>query len=158
MRYILFISILATTISLTTNCNKATNHYSGQVIQIDYSNISTIEDSSWIKVDDWKFMHFRSLKIGKKNEYSLPASYTVIDSAGNRAMGTEINSRGMGLYIARNLNDINKNKLKETESKYRIINPNLISVRGIIKIAKQDSSSVSIEVPENYPAKIKVLK
>jgi len=158
MKKLFSLSIVLTIAFLITNCSKPTKKFNGKVIQIDYSNVEAIKDSSWIKVDGWKFMHFRSVKIGKQNEYSLPASYAILNDEDERPVGTDINSYGMGLYIARNLNDINKTKLKDNSPKFRIINPRLISVKGIIKIAKTDSSSFSIEVPTNYPAKIKAFK
>lgn len=156
-RVIPFLFLLGISFAII-GCTPKTKTFSGKVIQIDYSNINTIKDRSWIKIDSWKFTHFRSMKMSKQKEYSLPTTTIVVDSTEERTLKTSITSRSIGLYIERNLDDINQNKLDNNSPKYRIINPTLIPTRGIIQIAKTDSSQISVEVSRKYPAKIKVLK
>ncbi len=149
--------LFVTLLIMISGCKQSTNTYSGRIIQIDYSNIETIRDSSWIKVDNWKFTHFQSLKAGQQNKYSLPTTKTVFDSTDQKVFSTDINSNSIGMYIARNLDEINRSHLKNQKDKFRIINPPLISLRGILKLAKADSSELTVEVPKGYPAKIDIL-
>lgn len=145
---------------LVIGCNSDVRHYEGKVIELDFNNVENIKAGTWMKIDDWKFTHVRSMEEGVNTDLSLPTDYVVIDSSETqqRAFGSPLNPKNIGLHIGRNLRDINSNRLPEDAPKYTIPNPGLLAVIGVLRVAKTDSSSFTVITPEDYPIHIRVLE
>lgn len=148
--YLIFIITLS-------SCDQ-TKQYTGKVIEFDFNNVENISPDLWMEIDEWRFEHVASLEEGVNTEFPLPTDYIIVDdSREDRDFGTPLEPRSVGTHMARNLREINTERLSEDSSKYTIINPGLIAVAGILKLAKVDSSEITVKVPKSYPIAIRVL-
>ena len=153
----LIVALLSTLFFIA--CTEDTKKVEGNIIEMDFSNIEDISQGSWVKIDQWKFTHVRSIKEGVKTSLALPSTYILVDSLETgKKVGTPIASRAIGLHLASNLVKINNEKLPIDSPKYEVINPGLISVAGILKFKKTDSSKITVESPQDYPVSIKVVE
>lgn len=154
-----FLAIICTFI-LFLSCSSKEKQYEGRVFELNFNNVDNIQSGTWIKIDDWKLTHVRSMKRGVNEDFTLPTNYVVVDSSETeqRAFGSSINPKNIGLHIGRNLKNINLNRLPEDAPKYTIPNPGLLAAVGVLRLAKTDSSSFKITVPKYYPIRIRVLE
>ncbi|MEX0660907.1 MAG: hypothetical protein WEA58_06555 [Balneolaceae bacterium] len=134
--------------------------YEGKLFEFDFNSVENIQSGTWIKIDDWKLTHVRTMEEGVNTDLSLPTNYVVIDSSETqqRAYGSPLNPKNIGLHLGRNLRDINSNRLPKDAPRYSIPNPGLLAAAGILRLTKTDSSSFTITVPEDYPIDIRVLE
>ncbi len=153
------ITLLIAVTLIDAGCTPDTRRIEGTVIKLDFNRIDDVTKSDWIKIDRWKFDHVRTMQEGMEGTLTLPSTYLVVDSmeTTGRKVGTPIENRSIGLRLAQHFNSINRNELSEDEPKYKVINPPLISVQGIMKFMKSDSSSITVVVPRDYPVYIEAL-
>lgn len=136
---------------------RETKTFSGKTIQMDYEYIKGIEDGSWIKIDGQKFIHYGSLEEASKNKYALPASRVVIDTTMDKNRAISINGRTIVRYLSSYILQVNKAQKDSTAPEYKIVDPQLVNLKGRLKISKSDSSLIHVEIPKNYPARISVV-
>jgi len=137
---------------LWSNCKRNYKIVRGKVIEIDYRNVQNLKDSSWIKIDNYKFIHFRTLKNAHQNKYPLFTTTMVKQASSKHPFF--VSSRTSARFLAKYLQEI-KDK---SGNRYHLIDSYLVSTKGIIKFTKMDSSLINVIVPEYYPATIKRIK
>lgn len=142
-------------VGLMACANEETKNIKGKIISFDYAEVDNIPDSSWVKIDNRKFLHMASIKDARDVKYSLPASSIYMDTLRSPI---SMHGRSMGNYLARYLNHINKTKTDSTSPDYKVIDPYLIDIKGILKIMKTDSSLINVTVPKDYPVEITTLR
>ncbi len=158
-KYLSISVALCCSLILMTACQKNdTKQYRGKVLEIDFNNVEKIKPGTWIKIDEWKFTHVRSMQEGAGTDLALPSDYIVIDSmeTQSRAYGTSMNPMSVGVHIVGNLQQINTNRLAADAPRYTVPTPGLLAAASILKIAKTDSSYLTITVPKDYPISIRV--
>ena len=141
---------------LIIGCDKSKT-YEGRLIEMDFQNVEDVSHGLWIKIDDTKFTHVRTMREGDSIHYALPSTFVVVDSTSTRTFGSPLEPRNIGIYLVRYLQYINTEVLPEEEPKYTFGSQGLLSVTGRLQLQKTDSSLIKIETPENYPIPIKVL-
>lgn len=158
-KYVSILLAFCCLLILITACKSSeTKEYRGRVLEIDFNNVEKIEPGNWIKIDKWKFTHVRSMQDGAETDLALPSDYIVIDTmeTRGRAYGTSMNPMSIGVHIVGNLQQINTTRLTADEPRYTVPNPGLLAAASILKIAKTDSSYITITVPKDYPIPIRV--
>ena len=158
-KYLSILVAFCCTLILLTACeNNDTKQYHGRVIEIDFNKAENIKPGSWIKIDEWKFTHVRSMQEGGNTDLALPSDYIVIDSleTQSRAYGTSMNPMSVGVHIVGNLQQINTTRLAADAPRYTVPTPGLLAAASILKIAKTDSSYITVTVPNDYPIPVRV--
>jgi len=150
-----FIPLLLIATLLTIGCTERTVIYTGKEIELDFSGIRSFEPGQWIKVGETKITHSDDYEEQKKR-FVLPASKSVYYKQG-RAVYEPNNPFYIGLVLGRNVDQY----IPKSDDEEIIIKEEkrfLMHIYGILILTEKNGNEFSIEVPADYPLKIKVLK
>ena len=125
----------------------------GNVVRIDYQG-AKIEGGEWVQVDSFRFRHIKKRGEAKRTKYPIPSSEVTVDSGLSREKKRDYNPKTFPIYVAKNIQKINKNLPKNKE--YLVTDRFLMSYAGELKIVKRDSSMIRINTSKNYDAKVKI--
>jgi hypothetical protein len=125
----------------------------GSVVTIDYRDAS-ISGGDWVQIDSFRFKHIGKRSEAGKVKYPLPSNEVSVKLGKGRKKARDFNPKIYPTYIAKHLQKANES-LKE-EEKYVVMNRFLMSYKGVLKLAKKDSSRITISVSKNYSASIEI--
>lgn len=123
----------------------------GNIARVDYQG-AKIEGGEWVQVDSFRFVHIEKRSGARGVKYPIPSNEVKLDSTKTKKRKRDYNPKTFPLYIAKNIQKINKRLPKNKE--YVITSRFLMSYEGELRITKKDSSKIKIGASKNYDAKV----
>ncbi|WP_263841038.1 hypothetical protein [Salinibacter sp.] len=131
------------------------NRKVGSVIRIDYQG-AKIKGGEWVQIDSFRFNHIEKRSDAKNIKYPIPSNTVTVSSEMSKKRKRDYNPRTFPVYIAKNIQKINKKIPKKKE--FLVVDRFSMSYKGELKIIKRDSSKIILKTSKNYSAKISVRK
>lgn len=152
LRNCLFVLTIVFTITSCKTTSKKSN-----VIAFDFFNTpESFHDGDWIKIDDYRFEHFSTRPdsgIIADLIFPLPAN-VVKDSIGTREKLTKVGNSSIAMRLALHIKHINDEFIDDKDEEYIILDPHLITIKGMLKLMKADSSKIEVRLSKNNSLKV----
>ncbi len=131
----------------------------GTAIEINYSGQAQISGDMWIEIDGKRFSHYELHDDLITKPDALPATRVYHleappESEEERQIFEPFTRLDIAIRLSHYLSAVRSNN----SSVYRIANPELLMLRGVLRISRTDENEIKVRVPADYPASISVIE
>lgn len=156
LKFVLLLHILA-----CSSENEEYKSYTGSFIQLDFSDVSSIENEHWIEIDGLKYTHYDDLDIVFKEPFGLYASLTGIKEE-ERYLLSPVDGHTIALSLISKLEgtelNLRENENVRTRNKVYAKHDLLLYGSSIMRLRAQNGIRFTIKTHPDYPVPIEVLE